>query len=96
MAQSTERTPVFSPVFSRWRHGGWYVSNVIYPTGACGCVSNNFPDRKWRIVCDDRRKELGGEGDITYPSRHAAAVAEHLIATALQLEDDETTTGRPA
>jgi hypothetical protein len=46
----TER---WEPSFSPWRHGGWYVDNVRYPTGGCGCVSRNYPDRKWRIVCPD-------------------------------------------
>lgn len=61
--------------YSPWRHGGWYVDNVHYPSGAVGCVSRNFADRKWRIVCDSR------DGDHTYPNRDAAARAERdLIA----------------
>lgn len=61
--------------YSRWRHGGWYVDNVRYPSGAVGCVSRNFPDRKWRIACDTRAE------DVTYPNRDAAAKAERdLIA----------------
>ncbi|MFY8164476.1 MAG: hypothetical protein ACOVKC_09590 [Brevundimonas sp.] len=69
--------------FSRWRHGGWYTS-VRHNSGASGCVSRNYPDGKWRIVCDRRREgvtELGQPGDFTYPSRTAAAEAERdLIA----------------
>lgn len=34
----------WTPIYSSWRHGGWYVHNVRYPSGACGCVSNNYPD----------------------------------------------------
>jgi hypothetical protein len=68
------KTSEFS--YSKWRHGGWYVHNIRYPSGACGCVSNNYPDRKWRIVCDDRRQDLGAPGDFTFPSRNAAARAE--------------------
>lgn len=64
----------FIPQYSPWRHGGWYVDNVHYPSGAVGCVSRNFPDRKWRIACDDR------DSDHTYPNRDAAARAEHVIA----------------
>jgi len=45
----------FEPIYSNWRHGGWYVDNIRYPSGAAGCVSNNYADKKWRIVCDDRR-----------------------------------------
>jgi hypothetical protein len=33
-------------IYAKWRHGGWYVRNVRYPSGACGCVSNNFADRR--------------------------------------------------
>ena len=32
----------WEPQYSRWRHGGWYVSNVRYSSGACGCLSNNY------------------------------------------------------
>ena len=72
------------PVFTKWRHGGWYVSNLHYPSGASGCVSNNYPDKKWRIACDDRRVGgLGGEGDFTYKSRDAAARAEYDLVQRL-------------
>jgi hypothetical protein len=73
----------WEPQYSRWRHGGWYVSNVRYSSGACGCVSNNYIDKKWRIVCDDRRTDLGEPGDITFPSRDAAARAEFALANPL-------------
>jgi hypothetical protein len=63
----------WTPIYTKWRHGGWYVTNVHYPSGACGCVSNNYDDRKWRIVC-------GQDHSITYPSRDAAARAEREIA----------------
>lgn len=64
----------WTPEYSPWRHGGWYVDNVQYPSGAVGCVSRNYPDKKWRIVCDRRK------GDRTYPSRDAAARAERSLA----------------
>lgn len=64
------------PAYSAWRHGGWYVNNVRYPSGACGCVSRNYPDRRWRIVCDTRNPQP------TYPSRDAAALAERELARA--------------
>lgn len=70
----------FEPVYSNWRHGGWYVNNVRYPTGAIGCVSNNYPDGKWRIVCDDRRVNLNEPGDFTFASRDEAAKAEFALA----------------
>lgn len=65
----------WTPSFSRWRHGGWYVDNVRYPSGAVGCVSNNYPDRKWRIVCSDH--------DVTFPSRDAAARAERILTLSM-------------
>lgn len=62
--------------YERWRHGGWYVGNIRYPSGACGCVSNNYADRKWRIACDPRPFEM----QPTFRSRDEAALAEwHLI-----------------
>jgi len=63
--------------YSRWRHGGWYVENVRYPSGACGCVSRNYSDRKWRIACDPRPFGMRP----TFRSRDDAAQAElELIA----------------
>jgi hypothetical protein len=67
--------PEWEPRFSPWRHGGWYVTNVRYRSGAVGCVSRNYPDGKWRIVCDTR------DGEFTYPTRVAAAVAERELAS---------------
>jgi hypothetical protein len=62
--------------YSRWRHGGWYVANVRYKNGACGCVSRNYVDRKWRIACDPRPFDQ----QPTFRSRDEAARAEwHLI-----------------
>ena len=71
----------WTPQFSSWRHGGWYVDNIRYPSGAVGCVSRNYEDKKWRIVCDERKgSHPGGENDHTYPNRTAAALAEKEIA----------------
>lgn len=64
--------------YERWRHGGWYVNDVRYPSGAVGCVSRNYLDRKWRIVCDVRTSTFAKQQ--TYPTRKAAADAEVLIA----------------
>jgi hypothetical protein len=82
--------------YSRWRHGGWYVSNVRYPSGACGCVSRNYPDKKWRIVCDSRRTELGVEGDFTFPNRDAAAQAEMELAAAMCAAQEAASKGAPS
>jgi hypothetical protein len=62
--------------YTPWRHGGWYVSNVIYPSGACGCVSRNYPDKKWRIVCHP----LPFEQQPTFRTRDDAARAEWQLA----------------
>jgi hypothetical protein len=70
--------------YEPWRHGGWYVVNVRYPSGAVGCVSRNYEDRRWRIVCDER------EDDYTYPSREAAARAERGLIAAGILGGGET------
>lgn len=64
--------------YSPWRGGGWYVGNVRYPSGAVGCVSRNYPDGKWRIVCDPRPFAE----QPTYRTRDDAARAERdLIAS---------------
>lgn len=67
----------WAPEYESWRHGGWYVTNCIYPSGAVGCVSRNYADRKWRIVCDERPNahEL-----YTYRTRDEAARAERELA----------------
>jgi hypothetical protein len=70
----------FNPTFLKWRHGGWYVTNVRYPNGAIGCVSRNYPDGKWRIVCDERKSPP------TFPNRHTAALAEHELTKRKETE----------
>lgn len=64
--------------YSPWRHGGWYVHEVEYPSGAIGCVSRNYPDRKWRIVCDPR----GFDAAPIFKTRADAARAEWELAQA--------------
>jgi len=71
----------WTPRYESWRHGGWYVCNVRYPSGAVGCVSRNYADKKWRIACDSRPGSYpGGPNDFTYPNRDAAAQAERRLA----------------
>ncbi len=65
----------FVPTFSHWRHGGWYVNNVCYPSGAIGCVSNNYTDKKWRIVCGPHR--------LTFSTRNDAAKAEYAMVSGM-------------
>lgn len=75
--------------YSPWRHGGWYVGNVRYPSGAVGCVSRNYPDKKWRIACDPRPFEE----QPTFKCRDDAARAEReLIASGLSWEHGRGTT----
>ena len=73
-------TAQWQPEFSPWRHGGWYVDNLRYPSGAVGCVSRNYPDKKWRIVCDPR--PFGSQP--TFPNRIAAAFGERELIQSLQ------------
>lgn len=62
--------------YSPWRKGGWYVDNVRYPSGACGCVSRNYADGKWRIACHPRASY---DDAPTFKTRDEAALAEwHL------------------
>jgi hypothetical protein len=69
----------WQPAYEPWRHGGWYVTNIRYPGGAVGCVSRNYPDGKWRIVCDPRPD---AHGKYTFRTRDDAARAERELATA--------------
>jgi hypothetical protein len=65
-------------IYSPYRHGGWYVHNVRYPSGAVGCVSRNYEDGKWRIVCDPRDFDKRP----TFATRDEAAAAEYALAQA--------------
>jgi len=79
MARARSVSDTAAPLdYSPWRHGGWYVGAVRYPDGACGCVSRNYVDKKWRIVCHP----LPHEQAPTFPNRDAAARAEQAIALA--------------
>lgn len=72
-------SPDWQPSYSAWRHGGWYVDNLRYPSGAVGCVSRNFADRKWRAVCVP--------GEATYATRNEAAQAERAYVLGLWLAE---------
>lgn len=61
--------------YESWRHGGWYVHETLWPNGGCGCVSRNFSDQKWRIVCDPRPFAE----QPTFATRDAAAAGEWLF-----------------
>jgi hypothetical protein len=72
--------PDFEPEYEAWRHGGWYVIGLRHKNGGIGCVSRNYPDRKWRIVGDSR------DGEQTYKSRDEAARAEYALVLAGVIE----------
>lgn len=76
----------FAPVYERWRHGGWYVTNVRTKSGACGCVSNNYPDKKWRIACDPRPFDK----QPTFNTRGDAAYAEYLLSKGVTMDPEAT------
>lgn len=75
----------WEPEYDKWRHGGWYVSNISYPSGAIGCVSNNYPDKKWRIVCDP--------SETPFQTRDAAARAERVVTVMMAEKPAGTTEG---
>lgn len=72
----------WAPHFESWRHGGWYVTNLAYPSGACGCVSRNYADKKWRIACDPRPFDQ----QPTFKSRVEAAHGERDLINSLYYE----------
>lgn len=72
----------WTPTYESWRHGGWYVTNLRYPSGACGCVSRNYADKKWRIACDPRPFEE----QPTFKNRDAAAYGERDLVNSLYFD----------
>lgn len=78
----------FAPsYYDKWRHGGWYVGGVTYPSGASGCVSRNFADRKWRIACDPAPFATAP----TYRNRTEAARGEYALTLLLAAGADALT-----
>lgn len=82
MERTRAQNDNWQPLYSVWRHGGYYVTNVRYPSGSCGCVSNNYDDKQWRIVCDPRDYK-SPEEQPTYSTRDAAARAERELVLAM-------------
>lgn len=66
--------------WSPWRHGGWYHTAARWPNGGCGCVSNNYADKKWRIACDERPFAE----QPTFRNRTEAALAEREYVKTLK------------
>jgi hypothetical protein len=64
----------WEPIYEKWRHGGSYVTNLIYPNGAVGCIASarHTASGKFEIAC---HHDAG-----TFPTRRAAAFAEREIA----------------
>lgn len=59
------------------------ISNLVYPDGTFGSVSNAYDDKNWRICREVRLvMEIGDPGDKHYPTRDAAARAELLMVNA--------------
>ena len=70
----------WEPVFSPWRHGGSYVTNIRYPNGACGCIvsARHSTDGFFHIACGP--EELTS---IKFKTRRAAALAERAYVEKL-------------
>lgn len=79
ITEAISESPAWVPMYSKWRHGGFYVHGITSLSGGCGCVSNNYQDGKWRIVCDPRRNDIGQPGDFTFKTRNEAAHAERAL-----------------
>lgn len=64
----------WKPLYSPWRHGGSYVTTIVYPNGAIGCIASakHTLSGKFEIAC---HPDAG-----TFPTRRAAAFAEREIA----------------
>lgn len=71
----TTQDEPWEPGYEPWRHGGWYT-DARYPSGACGCVSNNYDDKRWRIAC-------GPYHGLTFSTRRDAANAERAMTLAM-------------
>lgn len=65
----------WKPEYERWRHGGWYVSNVHYPAGFVACTYKNVVG-DWVLVEDHT--------NTPFPSRDAAARAARVAAAMLE------------
>lgn len=68
----------WTPEYDYWRHGGSYVTNIVYPSGAVGCIASarHTMSGKFEIACPP------SENDEKFATRDAAARAEAVIALA--------------
>lgn len=76
----------WKPRYDRWRHGGWYVTNITHVSGAAGCVSNNYPDKKWRIACGDDKRTFANRNEAAY-AEQADVLAEYLNLIAKRCDE---------
>lgn len=76
----------WKPLYAPWRHGGSYVTTIVYPNGAVGCIasSKHTLSGKFEIAC---HPDAG-----PFRTRRAAAFAEREIA--LQKWRDHDLEGR--
>lgn len=67
---------VWTPTYSPWRHGGSYVDNIVYPSGAVGCIASarHTASKQFEIACPP-----SWPGD-QFKTRDAAAYAEAQLA----------------
>jgi hypothetical protein len=78
---SATPTPKFTASYERWPHRRWRNNSAVYPSGTAGCISNNYPDKRWRISCT-----LINLDHLTFSSRDDAAKAETLFTYALAMD----------
>lgn len=72
-----ERESKWIPQYEKWRHGGYYVTNLRYPDGAVGCVAK-LANGKWAIACPPYH----GVEPLQFSTRDDAANAEFYIVKA--------------
>lgn len=63
----------WTPQYKAAGPGRWFVLNIRWPSGTCGCVRRS-DDGRWRIEEDQQ--------SLPYPTRDAAARAEQQLAAA--------------
>lgn len=73
----------WTPVYSYWRHGGSYVDNLPYPSGAVGCIASarRTHSGRFELACPPADAEW--TGPRTFRTRDAAARAEASYALSL-------------
>ena len=80
--------PAWKPTYSRWRHGGYYVDNLYYPSGAVGCIvsARYTHDGLFHLACDPRPVDQR----VGYRTREEAAYAEREMVLCMWRTLDTT------